>query len=981
MNATQNNTVSTSDIRKRLQDPERLNNINMMKNNDVFINEKPSEQDISFYQSLFSVVREESKCNNDLNLNQGKQFLGDSYDLIRENIIKAELVYGEKPSRRTKNNASKGRQAKKGSKADQAGKINKSDPKAKKMTSAQRLIEQNKARTLGKELNPVLKSIESEPCIPPESFMSSSKFIELIYVRMMAQFKYYIEKHEEIEHEISGIVRCKRYDQDEVDELKEELAKIQTELIELIIAMNKICDEKSLNPLMSKTCLSDMKKWIDHAMKVINFDANKVIIETPHLTFKTRYDFLLDAKKISMLPTQADLLEFVQTNDKFLAIMRTMLNSGKTTTLIPICGWLASQTQSNKQKLVFFGPDVVNAEVKRIASCLGISFAYVKRKGLADYIDKSSCCSCNPESYDKRMCIECDPSKLVYEWSPFVDKTNRFGSCILLICDMITARILLQERLEKKKEYDEYIANNAIDPVAFPLSKTSTPVVPDYILMGDEVTKDADNQKGFMVNSSFSLSTETFVEIMKIAPEKTILMSATLPPYEDMKEFYDKIASNHEGTVIKTFSSTSARIGCGLVSANGEMFMPHSGCKTVGEIERLLRIIPSNPMIGRMYTFAGLLNMRDKFVKLELDVPDLAFMFNEPRKATQDNVQKTAYQMLQTLIESGSDNIVESVCTIDKNVGFKIDTSKMMTRDVSQFSNQVLCFSSDPVSTAINTFRENFGGIVKLDTILSDINSRTNKWEKEFAKLNSSSGKSGLTRLEHSRAVDELVRNKPSWAFPTCMQIGTREFCSKYKCGIDQGYNGSIGMNDLPNKSTVNIDLLSMLASGVGVYSRNSKDLDDAYLTCVLSLAKAGRLRFIFADESIAYGTNLAVSDIVMFDEDIKSTTGETISSIVETCSINSILQMFGRAGRGGKLSCQATVYSVSDNNRLIDLIKSYISGTLNEGTKDETKNIMTAFNTLWNYEEEVLEEPVVNVDQNQFDDQEDHWDVYTEEW
>ena len=62
-----------------------------------------------------------------------------------------------------------------------------------------------------------------------------------------------------------------------------------------------------------------------------------------------------------------------------------------------------------------------------------------------------------------------------------------------------------------------------------------------------------------------------------------------------------------------------------------------------------------------------------------------------------------------------------------------------------------------------------------------------------------------------------------------------------------------------------------MLASGIGIYTTKSKQLDDEYLKSVLFLAKSGKIRAIFTDNSIAYGTNLAVSDIIMIDEPIEN--------------------------------------------------------------------------------------------------------------
>ena len=58
---------------------------------------------------------------------------------------------------------------------------------------------------------------------------------------------------------------------------------------------------------------------------------------------------------------------------------------------------------------------------------------------------------------------------------------------------------------------------------------------------------------------------------------------------------------------------------------------------------------------------------------------------------------------------------------------------------------------------------------------------------------------------------------------------------------------------------------------------------------------------------------------------------------------------MLGRAGRGGNLSYEARIYTVSTTNNLINMIKSYTNGTLNEENKDEIRNIGRAFDIIWN--------------------------------
>ncbi len=81
------------------------------------------------------------------------------------------------------------------------------------------------------------------------------------------------------------------------------------------------------------------------------------------------------------------------------------------------------------------------------------------------------------------------------------------------------------------------------------------------------------------------------------------------------------------------------------------------------------------------------------------------------------------------------------------------------------------------------------------------------------------------------------------------------------------------------------------------------------------------------------------MSDIILIDEDVEYP-NKIIPSIVEKHSIKTIFQMLGRAGRGGNLSYEATIYTTSLNNNLINKIKLYVRNSLEEGSKNEINNI-----------------------------------------
>ena len=835
----------------------------------------------------------------------------------------------------------------------------------KPLKKADKIKQDNILKKFKLDVDSLLKSISLEPIITDRAVIFNAKFVELMLVRMMVQCKNVASKLEILIKQLTLKESSKYTSREEIEKLQGLVQEQQKELIELIVGYNKIINEKQNNPLISKNCILDLIKWVDYAKRLTKFNATNVIINMPELIFKTVYDGMLEEKQSGLYQSQKDIFEFVTQNDKYLALVHTMLGSGKTSMVLPICGWLTTSRKSNrangKSKLIFCCPnEVVLLEVAHMVYGMGVSFAIVIR-------NKNS-------------------NALEYKWSSFADKTNPKDSAVLYLCDIFVARLLLEERMRANESKKQYMNANRRDPANYPLTEQRIPGVSDYILMGDELTKDADSQVGFMVDSGFSVTSEVFVDLMKIAPPKIILMSATLPTAEQLPEFYDWIVRNNHGMIVKSFASSEAKIGCALISNTGELFAPHMGCETISDIEHILSVIKTNPFIGRFYTFEVLLRMVEIFTKLSLPVPELSIMFDNPNKANQTNIQQTAYVMLETLIGTGSNEIVKQACLLKKNVGAGVNLNTILTSDIGRFNKGCLVFSSDPVETATKVYQANFDNFldsnaernifqqVRIDSILSKYQRELDLWKKALRRIeeksddgmikqNKENDKKERIKSESWQVTAKMVEQKPIWDFPLALQLCSTEHLKKVKHYDNTGLGGMVCPDDLPETTSVSAEILTMLASGIGIYSTSSPMLDDDYLKTVLLLAKKGTVKFIFTDSSIAYGTNLAVSDIIMIDgppmgiiqqgeQCTNATSAESIVdmhsiSIVDMHSMKTIFQMLGRAGRGGNLSYEARIYTTSFENKLIEKIKSYAKGTLNEESKDEIINIRRAFNVL----------------------------------
>lgn len=875
------------------------------------------------------------------------------YLQMRPELAKRGLVFDEKISEHDENknkNPKKKNDKKKPSKKKESGK-------------AEKIKQGNLLQNIKGELSEIDEFTKQKKPQLGKLINFSAKFFEIIMVKMMSHCEQLLRALQNNKKKLEQQNSFSYPDKKEIEKANNNIEIYTNEINEMIVGYHKIINDNKSDPNLSPTCIKDLEYWIERAKKSINFDPSYIIISNPEMIFKTKYDGMLGQKRISMFPSQEQIFSFATTNKSYLGLVHTMLGSGKTTMVPILTGWLMNQSDKSNTKILYCCPnEAVLLEVANMVYSLGIPFGIVirnKKDGKLNYkwsvfTDTGRQIKKKRQGKDFTVQVKGAISSVDNEKVKLSDTIDSHGkqSAVLYICDIYVARRLLEERHELIVQKEQYI---------------------DYILVGDELTKDADTKIGHGLDTGFSVPTEVFIDLMKLAPPRIILMSATLPTYEQLSEFYNKIISCHKGMIIKSFASSEAKIGCAIVSKSGALYAPHLGSNTIADIERVLSIIRTNPFVGRFYTFEVLLRMVDVFKKIGLETPDLTVMFNDPSKATQNNIQKTAYEMLEKLIEKKSDPLVKEVCQLCSSennreqirTGVNLDT--ILTKDFGRFNKGTIVFCTDPVTTAIRTYRTNFEkpnsdrsifDEIKLDQILDKYNKEVqlykraidrieNKKDSSVSKQNKDTGKKEKMTSSWERASN-VENNRPQWIFPPELQLCSVEHLKYTKCDTNPASMNTIQPEDLPEDSNVSTEIMTLLASGIGIYSVSNPLLDDIYLKTVLMLAKKGLLKIIFADGSIAYGTNLAVSDIVIVDEPGPAFGKDMAHSIIDLHSIKTIFQMLGRAGRGGNLSYEARVYTTSDKDNLIHVIHNYIHGNLDEGPKDEVKNIDLAFRTCW---------------------------------
>lgn len=893
------------------------------------------------------------------------------YLKLRSELVKKKIILNEKPVKKIEQNT-------------------KSSANPKKLT-ADEIRQQNNAKNVNEKFEALMKKIPEAPVLAQESSTIdlSTDYGEITIIRMMIQAKLLCDRFIDIS---VGLKKTDpQFDRKKYKILSTQYNDLENELIEMRIGYSKILNEKRLKiqsqedakkkkksievnkemPI-SETALDDMTVWIEYISKLTNYSFERIIAKNnTNILFRTAYDNMLESYTITMHEYQRKLFDFVTTNHSHLALVHAVLGSGKTTMAICLSGWLRNQTGRDRIKGLFCCTNMaVNLEVGNMLYSLGIPFAFVtidmRTKGnfhyswsshCSEYTKKRSENNLDKQNIDKKNKeIENDDGK---NSNDKLDEHN--NSAIFYICDIFVARELIEQRQKFLAKDSLYLKFHKQDPTNYPLSEDKFSHVPEYLLMIDEPTKNADQQNSFQSDAKFSLETEVFVDIVKKGGPRQILFSSTLPTYEQLKPFYDAITEKNPGMKIQSFFTTETKIACSLSSSQGELYAPHNGSTSVNELKEIIENITKNPLIARFYTFEILQDMINKMKKYDLSYPNMEKIFDQSHKLTYSLIQKETINILNTLVITGSDELVEKICKLEVNPTKKLDIDNIFKKGISQFSRGCIVFSSDPISTAIEWYHRNFDGFfelesgktdifeqIKISDILHKYENTMNKFMEErrrvIDKKSDIKTRSGDDAWKHLSQME-----RPKWEFPEVLQISSSVHRAEFDCTTPAMRGGVVVPEDMPQNSIISNELMTMLASGIGVVMKDTPRLDEEYINTVILLAKNKKLKFIFSDISFAFGTHLDVSSVIIVDEPVKSLTGELIPAITDMYSASVALQMTGRAGRGGGFASSAQVFTTSESNNLISIFHKFVRNVLDEGTKNEAENIYNCYQTIWN--------------------------------
>lgn len=678
---------------------------------------------------------------------------------------------------------------------------------------------------------------------------------------------------------------------------------------ELTMGIKKILNSIATNKNISQVAYADLVDAHKRLSTFCGFTYETTFANFPRLCLMTSYDTVFRNLAIKPYESQVKLMNAIKSTNKGIFSYRAMIGAGKTTIVIALCGYvdiLRTLQKANNDKTMMQLIFACSVEPVRHQVC---RMAYTQSIpfGIGNIGE------------DKVV-------KIINNYN-CKDDNNR----ILIVCDLNCAIELLNKSNE-------------------------------YILFVDEPTVGAD-QPNHPVTNAIS-------KLMILAPEKTILCSATLPESTEIPSMISYFKEKHPGAEVTSIYSRESMIGCELINFESYTILPHNNSKSCEELQIIVNNLKTKPFIDRLYTAPVLYRLRKRFIENGIpNTVDLECYFSDVSNLTQTNIQKAAIELLEGLLKFNDDNLVTEVCkplgkieigdsqaplvetkksssgsegfawgdseseeSDQESKGMPYDLNKIFTEQSHRYLGHCLIITKDPVMFAFEKSKELISKCDTASKIISKYMAAKDKFDSLLQKLESIKNEDDRTKKEQEIKSE----NKLNIDFPPELRVNTLAHIMKYAPHLKDKIDYKLVQRE-HNLETLSFEfnvpdwVMLLLFAGIGIYQPHNKLLNSLYTDCILNMTASGQLAFLISDDSICYGANYPLNHVVIEDE------------IAENHSIGTIFQLMGRTGRVG----QSWVGYAYIGDKISTKIMNYVRGLESNGISEEAVNMNTSFNSV----------------------------------
>lgn len=611
-------------------------------------------------------------------------------------------------------------------------------------------------------------------------------------------------------------------------------------------------DEKGtkLDVNVSITLIQYIKEFLDSLIEMNVFSMKITFVRYPKLLYHTIFDSFFENIQVKPYRSQREVIQALRnyyhdnrnsnTPRGLLIFYKAMIGSGKTTVSLALASMIKQLREKDE-----------NYKNTSVIFCCGLTQIRVQVGQLAY----------NSLEFDK---VTFAVATMWSDGTTFVQR-NHF-SC--------------------KKEKNPMLYISDLETTLFLLKRENESENPNphrYILFLDEPIIDADQPTTTITNA--------FLQIMSLAPNVTILSSATLPDPEHVPHLIGLFRKRYENGEVMTIRSEQAKIAQQIYINFNEKYYPHNGCKNSEELANVLSSVKINPFLAKLYSGPSLYHFEDKLKKMNFPKAlgrNVEEKFSDPRNMNQKFIQENTFELFETLIENGEDSQIAQFCLPEYEES-KIECENFKWEDLATKKAHLFiggCLIAAP--TPLEFARKAFGAFVSKVNLKALV--------KDYEKLKEAFD-NRMTGFEEIKNEEERLKAKTKFAnennpliqFPEYMKINLKAHLQKYS-DLEKpelvGYRNDFLIEDLVLK--IDEDLNIMLFSGVGVFD-SEHITNEEYNKTIRNKAKFGELAYLISNKDILYGANYPLNNVIIDDD------------FVDMYSINTIFQTMGRAGRIGQ--------------------------------------------------------------------------------
>jgi hypothetical protein len=439
----------------------------------------------------------------------------------------------------------------------------------------------------------------------------------------------------------------------------------------------------------------------------------------------------------------------------------------------------------------------------------------------------------------------------------------------------------------------------------------------DKVVFLDEPTICADQTDSFI--------SKIIVNIMPLA-RQVVWSSATMPKNSEIAPIIDDWSQRYNGE-IKTISAMKSQIGCQLISMTGKRYYPHTGCISVADVERIIHSLQTNPFVCRMYTVKAVFELDKKIFACSDIGGNLEGILGENLELTHTKMIELCMKLLRNLADSATPEVIQQVCALDDSKDDDSPPIKLIVENLGLleakdiFQNQTLIATNDTIAVAkkmlasiANEKKINLASCEKQMKLMESKHEAQLKIQKkQIDRIQQ--------RYKEKYRIEEEMEKVVNAEF---MELGDLRHLVDKQYGVD--------LFKIIEDSTTHEWIKMCLMAGIGIYSSSVDILSQEYKSLVSSLASEGKLRFVIIDDSVIYGTDWPVGNVVCLND------------MADSHSVPSLIQLFGRAGRINRCYTANAFASEVTLEKILDYI-------INDRVSIEGANMVSVFNTFKQFE------------------------------